>query len=152
MRKKMKKLLFILCFLVLPFVVMSSCSDDDDDRIISVTDLPSNAQQFLQTHFPDVKTSRVEEDNDSYDVYLSNGYEVDFDKKGEWDNVDGNNKVLPESFLLTLPSGIIEYVKANYSNNFIDEVDKEINGYEVGLNNNVDLLFNSDGTFRGIDR
>lgn len=148
----MKKLLFIFGFLVLPFIVMSSCSDDDDDRIISVTDLPSNAQQFLQTHFPDVKTSRVKEDNDSYDVYLSNRYEVEFDKKGEWDNLDGNNQSLPESFLSTLPSGIVEYIKTTYPNNFIDEVDKEINGYEVGLNNNVDLLFNLDGTFKGIDR
>jgi len=147
----MKKLLFILGFLVLPFVVMS-CSDDDDDKRIAFTELPANAQQLIQTHFPDVAVATVKEDNDSYDVYLANGYEVDFNKNGEWDNVDGNRKALPDSFLATLPAGILEYVTTNYPDVFIDEVDKELFGYEVSLSNNIDLLFNSDGTFRGIDR
>jgi len=147
----MKRVLFFLSFVILGLVLMS-WSEDDNDRRIEFSALPANAQSFITTHFPDISVSVVKEDNDSYDVYMVDGYEIEFNREGEWDSVDGNRKALPESFLNTLPAGITDYVKANYADVFIEEVDKESWGFEVGLNNDVDLMFNTDGSFRGIDR
>ena len=41
---------------------------------------------------------------------------------------------------------------ANYSGAYIDEIDREPYGYDVDLNTGVDLRFNADGAFLGINR
>lgn len=142
----MKKLLFTLSLLVasLSFV---ACSDDDDDKKIAVADLPAKAQLFLHTHFSEQEVRLVEKDNDSYDVHLVNGFEVDFDLSGEWDNVDGNGQSVPQSVIDLIPQNISTYIKEHYAQNKITEVSKETYGYEIGLNNGVDLKFDFDGNF-----
>lgn len=149
----MKKLLFTLSIITLVFTY-TSCSDDDDDKKISYESLPAESRLFIETHFPGVTVRLVEEDNDSYDVYLSNGYEVDFDKQGVWKNVDGNYQQLPASILALSPLNIVsEYVQTTYPSQYIVEIDKDNqkNGYEVTLNNNLELIFEWNGTFRTID-
>lgn len=147
----MKKIALILGLVALVFT-FASC--DDDDTQVSYDSLPTTAKTFIETHFGGVTVRLVEKDNDSYDVYLSNGYEIDFDKQGTWDNVDGNYQKLPASFLALSPIDVIAtYVATQYPSLFITQVDKDVekNGYEVTLNNNVELIFNWDGTFRSID-
>jgi Protein of unknown function (DUF2874). len=147
----MKKILFLLATIALIFT-QTSC--DDDDKRISFDRLPAESQLFIETHFQNVTIRFIEEDNDSYDVYLQNGYEVDFFKNGEWKNVDGNYQALPASLLSLTPFDIVSaYVNEQYPERFITEVDKDRqkNGYEVTLNNNLELIFEWDGTFRNID-
>lgn len=150
----MKNLLFILGLIILP-LVLSSCNDDDDDKQIVYEQLPVVAQSFLETHFPNDQVRYIEEDNDGYDVYLENNYEVDFDKQGDWKSIDGNYKQLPESIFALIPvNSINEYITKMYPEQFITEIEKDRskNGYEIKLNNRLELIFNTDGTFRGIDR
>lgn len=147
----MKKVLFTLSLFVGSFAFIA-CGDDDDDTVITVKELPENAQAFLQTHFPGQEVRLVEKDNDSYDVYLTNGYDVEFTLSGDWDDVDGNGKELPESVIALLPEAIPAYVAANYSQNFIDEINKESYGYEIGLNSNIELKFDINGNFLRVDR
>lgn len=150
----MKNIFYILS-LALAFTAFTSC-DDDDDTIISFAELPAKSQEFITTHFPNINVSRVEKDNDSYDVNLVNGFEIDFTLDGEWDNIDGHTQVIPASILALEPlNKMAEYVAINYPTSQIDEIDKDRqkNGYEIGLNNNpIELIFEWDGTFRTIDR
>ena len=52
----------------------------------------------------------------------------------------------------TLPQTILDYIAANYPNETIVASEIEDNGnYEVNLSNNVELIFDANGTFLGID-
>ncbi|MDR2913765.1 MAG: PepSY-like domain-containing protein [Tannerella sp.] len=125
------------------------------------TVLPEKAQTFLNTYFADDAVVSREKDNDGdYEVILASGIEIDFDSQGIWDNVDGKlengqYKILPETFLTTeLPAGIIAFIKTNYLNNEIVEVDKEFKnnvlvGYEVDLSSGVELDFDTNGNLTG---
>ncbi len=150
----MKKVFFILALLSVSFSFMACGDDDDNDNVITYEELPTLAKTFITTHFPDQAKDQVKKDNDSYDVYLS-GYEIEFNLNGEWDSVDGKRGTqrnpIPQSILNLLPNGILLYVAETYPNITILEVDKEINGYEITLNNDVELKFNKDGGFLSRD-
>ncbi|MDU1889408.1 MAG: PepSY-like domain-containing protein [Dysgonomonas sp.] len=147
----MKKLLFALT-LILATTAFVACSDDDDDVKVTVNDLPENAQEFLITYFPGQEARLVEKDNDSYDVYLKNGFDIDFTLDGVWDDVDGNGTALPPSVIDLVPVAIPDYVTANYAGQNITEINKETFGFEVELTNRTELEFDKDGNFLRIDK
>jgi hypothetical protein len=149
-KKDMKKLLFTLSLFVASFTFIAC--DDDNDKIISTDELPATAQAFLQTHFPSQEIRLVEKDNSSYDVYLINGFQIEFTLSGEWDEVDGNGQEIPASIIALIPSSIPTYVETNYPNQFIVDINKENFGYEIDLNNNIELEFDTEGNFLRIDR
>lgn len=144
----MKKILFTLSLLVASLFFISC---DDDDTVIGVEEMPTNAQTFLQTHFPSQEVRRVEQDKDGYDVYLQNGFEIEFTLTGEWDDVDGHGQQIPASIIALIPESIPAYVNENYPNQFIVEINKEHFGFEIDLNNNIELEFDANGNFLRID-
>ncbi len=144
----MKKLLFVFGLLAASFTFVAC---DDDDEKISVVDLPAKAREFLDTHFPGQETRLVEKDNDSYDVSLKNGFDIDFDLAGEWDDVDGHTQAIPQSIIDLIPEAIPAYVAEHYAGSVITEVNKELYGYEIDLDNRIELKFDKNGTFLGID-
>lgn len=134
-----------------------SCSNDDDnnnDTLIEFGELPTVTQNFINTHFPDADVLRIEEDNtpangdDYYEVKLSNGFELDFNADGEWTDIDGNGNQVPDAII---PEAILTYTNANHSSNFIDGIEKKSYGYKIELNNDLDLKFDAEGTYIGID-
>lgn len=145
----MKKLLFTLSLLVATFAFVAC---DDDDTAINFNELPTVAQTFVQTHFPSQEISLVKQEKDGYDVYLNNGFEIEFTLTGEWDDVDGRGKEIPTSIIALLPESIPAYVTENYPNQLIVEINKEHFGYEIDLNNNIELEFDTNGTFLRIDK
>jgi|SRR5690606_15804339 len=134
-----------------------SCSNDDDnnnDTLIEFGELPTVTQNFINTHFPDADVLRIEEDNtpangdDYYEVKLSNGFELDFNADGEWTDIDGNGNRVPDAII---PEAILTYTNANHNSNFIDGIEKKSYGYKIELNNDLDLKFDAEGTYIGID-
>ena len=134
-----------------------SCSNDDDnnnDTLIEFGELPTVTQNFINTHFPDADVLRIEEDNtpangdDYYEVKLSNGFELDFNADGEWTDIDGNGNRIPDAII---PEAILTYTNANHNSNFIDGIEKKSYGYKIELNNDLDLKFDAEGTYIGID-
>ena len=123
-----------------------------DDKIIPVEQLPAPAKTFVKKYFPQATIEYATKDTEfmgtTYEVRLSDGTEVDFDKKGNWDNVDCKTKAVPASLV---PAAIAQYVKAHYPNTVIVKIDKERGGYEIELSNDLDLKFNSKGNLIGID-
>ena len=136
----------LLCMLLQSVTCLS------DDKIIPVEQLPAPAKTFVKKYFPQATIEYATKDAEfmgtTYEVRLSDGTEVDFDKKGNWDNVDCKTKAVPASLV---PAAIAQYVKAHYPNTVIVKIDKERGGYEIELSNDLDLKFNSKGKLIGID-
>lgn len=151
----MKKI-FLSTVLVLTFAFATvSCSSDDNnssDRIINYSELPTEAKAFTETYFSGSEIMRVEKDVNSIDEYYEvkfvGGMEVDFTQSGIWTNVDGNKKSIPTGFILT---PIVEYVTTNYSATSIESIEKQVYGFDVDLVNNVELRFDLEGNFLGLD-
>ena len=145
-----------MLFIAIAMFTVSSCSDNDDDdktQDIEINSLPAEARNFISTYFPGETAQRVIHQpgsgDDSYEVTLASGAKVDFDNAGRWTEVDGApGKPVPAGIL---PQAIYEYTAINYPAAFISDVSREIYGYEVGLNNNVDLMFNAEGKYIGVD-
>lgn len=162
----MKKLLkYSLILFTLTFIA-TSCSDDDDDidNVIAIPSLPQASRAFIDEHFPTQTITLAKEvsvadpvTRAKYFVYLTNGYEIDFDFTGAWVSVEVEDKSteLPASVLDLLPTASLQYVRINYPNSLIKEIQKLIVNnqlrYEVELNNDIDLSFDADGQFIGID-
>ncbi len=137
----------------------TSCNNDDDqsnnETVIDYSELAESCKTVIETHFSSATAIRVEKKNipDSdgtvYEVKLSNGMEIDFTAECSWTDIDGNNQQIPYALV---PEAILLYVQTNYpAPTFIEGIDKETFGYEVELSNDLDLIFNSDGTFVRID-
>lgn len=115
--------------------------------------LPEAAKLTIQKHFKaDVSLVKIEKKFGSvheYEVILTDGTEIQFDSKGNWDNVETPaNKAVPSSLI---PKSISDYVAQNYKKAKIVGIDKERNGYDVELSNGVDMLFDKNGTFVKFD-
>ncbi|MDE5880254.1 MAG: PepSY-like domain-containing protein [Muribaculaceae bacterium] len=151
----MKKLLkFLPLFLVaLMAVTFWSCSDDDDFKPVANTELPSAAKTFLNTYYQGVNyQTKKDKDDNEYEVYLSNGHEVDFYSDGEWKDVKAGkkmNETVPVGFY---PSEIDSYISDTHPTDGIHEISKERYGYDVELTNGTDIEFSSDGSFIRYDK
>ena len=146
MNKNKFFLVALLCMLLQSVTCLA------DDKIIPVEQLPAPAKTFVKKYFPQATIEYATKDTEfmgtTYEVRLSDGTEVDFNKKGNWDNVDCKTKAVPASLV---PAAIAQYVKAHYPNTVIVKIDKERGGYEIELSNDLDLKFNSKGKLIGID-
>lgn len=143
----MKKvtLLFVSLF-VLSFSAMAI-----NDKPIQVEEMPKAAQQFIETHFPglSVAMAKVELDflSKSYDVIFTNGDKVEFDKKGNWTNIDCKHTQVP---IEVVPTIIREYLAKHYPAIGISQIElTDRKGYDVELQNGIELEF--DKRFRLID-
>ena len=86
---------------------------------------------------------------DEYEVVLTDGSEISFDRNGNWDNVEVNNTAsVPKGFV---PKGVGEYVKKNHAGTRVVGIDKDRSGYEVELSNGIDLKFDRAGNFLKYD-
>jgi len=118
--------------------------------------LPQTAKEFIDTHFTDLPILQVENkkspitDGTVFEVTLADGTELDFDKDGEWRELNAEDgKTIPTA---VLPKAISEYLNAQYAGTAVQSVDKELEGYAVELENDVDLLFDLEGNFLREDR
>ena len=113
--------------------------------------VPEPIAAFVKQYFPNATIAGVEQDHDNggteYDVYLSDGTQIDFDANNQWDKVENHNGV-PAALI---PQAIATYVKSNYQNMAITKIDREYRGYDIELSNGLDLNFDKSGHFLGID-
>ncbi len=148
----MKKIIYYFAAISVVLAMFASC---DKEEVIKESKLPSSSREFLKTHFKDVEITRIEKETEGFDkdytVYLENGFEINFTKSGAWDEVDGHIKPVPQSVLDLIPESIAKYVSEEYPDSEIVKVNKERYGYEIGLNNDLDIEFNEDGKFVKID-
>lgn len=121
--------------------------------VIKKEALPGNAQTFLKTHFGSKKPSYILEDKEilstEYKVQFSNQTEIEFDKKGNWKEVDAKTEKVPKSII---PKKIASYIKANFPKEDVTKIEIGSSGYETKLTNGLELKFNLKGDFTKIDK
>ncbi len=147
----MKTVKFFFAALVCLFVSTTVCHADG--RPIPPTQLPAAAQAFIQQHFPGKTIVYAEKDTEfmktKYEVSLNDGTQIDFDKKGNWDKVDGHNMVTVPAALV--PAAIQQYVSATFAGATVTKIDKERYGYDVELSNDMEMKFNHAGAIMAFD-
>lgn len=143
-----KKLIKKNLMLIVLMITLMSCAQE---KIIPPSEYPSEIKSFASTHFPNNKILQVVQDKEvfttTYDAILSENINLEFNKTKEVIDIDGVTK-LPNS---VIPKNILQYVTANYPNNFITDWELDKNGQQVGLDNGLDLEFNKKGEFLRLD-
>lgn len=123
----------------------------DKTRVVGEDDLPKEAHLYVTKHFPEHEVLQVVKERDdlktTYEVRLSEGYQLEFSKKGEIRGIEGNNR-LPDS---VLPPAILDYVQTNYPDTFILDWELDDRGQEIKLANRLELKFDRNGQFLMID-
>ena len=136
----MKKLVMMLvCMFAVHTMVMA-----DNDKPIEVSQLPAKAQTFIKTYFNDHKVAMAKLESGmfykSYDVVFTNGEKVEFDKSGELKEVRCRQSEVPAQIV---PEAIRNYVKTNYPDARILQIEYDDNEYEIKLSNRWEITFDS---------
>jgi hypothetical protein len=147
MRTKLKLTVYLIAGLLFGF------SANAQKTVIKKEALPANAQTFLKTHFGSKKPSYILQDKEilstEYKVQFDKQLEIEFDKKGNWKEVDGKNDKIPKSII---PKKIASYIKTNFSKEKVTKIEIGSSGYETKLTNGLELKFNLKEDFIKIDK
>lgn len=141
----MKKLMTILTALVLTVSLHMSA---DNDRVITFDQLPAQAQTLLKQHFADKVPLIVTVDWDDYKVIYSSGEKIEFDKKGNWKELDCKSSKVPSALI---PEQIRASVKKTFPGASVIKLDRDRRGYDAKLNNGMELEFNKKFEIVDID-
>lgn len=144
----MKKLLLLfVCLFTIQSIVKA-----DDDKPVQISQLPQAAQQFIKTHFSDNKVAIAKMETDwfdkSYDVIFTNGNKLEFDKQGNWKEVDCKYSAVPAT---VIPAQILKYVSENYPDAKVLKIERDKKDYEVKLSNKWELKFDLQFNLIDID-
>ncbi len=156
MNNKMKK----VCAIFVAFVLVSVgvlLYAGNRDKKISVDEIPPKAKQFISTHFgKDGSIVHAEKKWYSYEVYLANGFEIDFYTDGEWKEIEAHRQEIPSTVINTLPKKISDYITEKFKGWTMTELKKKKYGYEIELVNpaagsDVEIKFNHQGDMLKVD-
>lgn len=141
----MKRLFITTLFAMLLVLFTVSCSSEDKE--FDNVALPIPAQLFVKQYFADATYSRVEKEKDDgfweYEVWLSDGSQVEFDEKGEWKSVDCKYSEMPVGII---PTVIAEDIAKRYPDLKPYKIEKEVGGYEIDIPG-YDLYYSYNGMF-----
>ncbi len=152
----MKKLTWLAAVLITGSAWTFTACDKDDamESPVGYAKLPQAGKTMIESHFGAntvasvTRKNNADTDGSLYEVRLNSGIEIDLDKDGNWTDIDGNQR-LPDALI---PAPILNYVVKQYpAPLFIEGIDKEPYGYQIDLSNDLDLKFNADGSFIGLD-
>lgn len=138
----MKKVL-VLLFAVL---TLGFSAKADHDQVITFNQLPASAQEFLRQNFANKVPLVVTMDWDDYTIVYDSGEKIEFDKQGNWKDIDCKTSHVPTAII---PEQIKTHVRATFPGTTILKLDRNRRGYEVKLNNGLEIEYNRE--FRVID-
>jgi hypothetical protein len=141
----MNKIFILICFALISCNIFAG-----NNVLIQVNQLPEKAQTFISTHFSGVNVSYAKVDRDvfekSYEVILVDGCKMEFDRNGEWTEINCKFKEVP---LNAIPAEILKQINARYPDTKILQIEKDYRDYEVKISNGLELKF--DKKFNLID-
>lgn len=135
-------------FVALLSLFVTNMAWADDDKPITVNQLPEAVKTFVGTNFQSQKIVYAEKEGNTYECLLENGTKIEFNKRGKWKAIDCKSNAVPAKFI---PKTIQKYVGNNFANAKITKIEKEHYGHEVELSNDIDLRFNHKGILIGMD-
>lgn len=148
-------------------LVLQSCSDNEEsleadlnavafsaDASIIASTLPQNILDYITDNYPGLTIIEAEiEDNQNYEITLSDDTELVFDSEGNFlgEDTDEEDDFGDEEVEVSeLPQNILDFIAQNYPGVVIEEAELENNGnYEIELENDVELIFDPEGNFLG---
>lgn len=131
----------VLCVSLL---TLSATVMADNDKPIKLSQMPKTAQQFIKQHFGGQKVAYAKMESDwskNYEVGFANGEKIDFDKKGNWTEVECKHSVVPAG---VGPEPIVKYLATHYTDRKITGIERNEHGYEVKLDNGLEMKFTKE--------
>lgn len=139
MKKTLRNLTLILACLFGTVLAVQA----DNEKPISVNQLPKAAQQTVSKHFSGLKVALAKVESGllekSYDVVFTNGDHLEFDRNGGWTEISSKTRGVPSALI---PTGISTYLKSNYPGQKVVQIERDRREYEVELANGVEVTFN----------
>ncbi len=115
-------------------------------------DLPAAAQTFITRHFGDKKISYIKVESElfskSYEVVMTDRTKIEFDGKGNWQEVDCKRAALPQALV---PAYAEDLVATQYPGMTCNKIERDRGEVEVKLSNGLSLKFNKSGKLIDID-
>lgn len=147
------KTIIISLFAVLSMLVPSAASaNTGGEKAISSDRLPKAALQTIKTHLPGRKVAiakvKTELFSKEYTVIFTNGEKIEFDGRGRWTEVKCKRSAVPASLV---PQPIGWYIRENYPDCRILEIERDDDEYEVKLSNYVEVTFDTDYNVTDVD-
>lgn len=145
----MKRILSITLLMLI--ILQSACAGDvithDTKR------LPEAARKFISTYFVRAQVSHIKIESElfqtkKYEVLLTDRTEIDFDRKGEWLEVDCDEAPVPMGII---PAYVTEYLKSHYPDAYVQKIERKRREVEVNLSNDWSLTFNAKGELIKVD-
>ena len=133
---------------------MTNMACADNDKVTNnINELPQVSRTFLSNYFNGNKVSHIKIDKDlflidSYDVILTDGTSVEFNRDGEWKEVKSFQQNIPDTLI---PAEIRQYVSQNYPGQKIMTVERGKRKVSVDLANGLELKFDLNGNLIDID-
>ena len=146
----MKKILSITLLMLI--ILQSACAGDvithDTKR------LPEAARKFISTYFVRAQVSHIKIESElfqtkKYEVLLTDRTEIDFDRRGEWLEVDCDKSPVPVGLI---PPYVSRYIKENFPDAYVVKIERKRQGeVEIDLNNDWTVTFNAKGEVTDVD-
>ncbi len=111
----------------------------DHDQVVTFNQLPAVAQTMLKQYFVNKMPLVVTMDWDDYTIMYETGEKVEFDKQGNWKEIDCRTSMVP---LELIPEQIKNHVRTTFPGTTILKLDRNRRGYEIKLNNGLDIEYN----------
>ena len=138
-----------LVVLFVSMLVLATTASAGNDKPIQVSQLPQTAQQFIKKYFGDRKVAFAKEESDfrkSYEIAFTTDDKIEFDRKGEWTDIDCKYSAVPAGIV---PAQIVAYIAENYPDSQVVQIEKDSRSTEVKLDNRMEIKF--DKQYRVIE-
>ena len=134
--------------ILLMVAVLATCfnAKADHDQVISFNEMPEAAQTLLKQYFANKVPLVVTVDWDDYTIVYESGEKVEFDKQGNWKEINCRTSGVPVELI---PEQIKSHINATFPGAMVLKLDRNRRGYEVKLNNGLEVEY--DPTFQIID-
>lgn len=139
--KSIKAILLLVAMLVTSFSAKA-----DHDQVITFDQMPEVAQAFHKQYFASKVPLVITVDWDDYSIRYESGEKVEFDKQGNWKEIDCRASQVPVELI---PEQIKANIAATFPGAIILKIDRNRRGYEVKLNNGLEVEYSP--TFQVID-
>ena len=143
---------YLIALVALCATLVSSAAEVGDVPV-EVNALPATARHFLKSNFPNGEVLYAVKDVDftsvEYKVALSDGVVIEFNKRGEWKEIDGNGKPLPES---VIPEAVRKTVQKRFSGRAVTSISLDRDNYELKLDNGLEVELTGSGKIVDIDK
>ena len=143
--KRMKKLSIITAFVAILCFGMTTAKAQNNNSTPEIT-------QFVEQYFPQANILMVNAEWDEYEVRLSDGTQLEFNRGSEWKKIDCEHSSIYTTVPTELiPDRISSYVNTNFAGQSITKIEKKRRGWDVELNSELEIKFNKNFVVTKID-